>query len=222
MLIALTAAVCLAVPSDSRAAKFVLGAFAGANNGNLNGDSPPGGSYTTRSGVLAGAEFGIYLVDDVILSLQPMYLQQGSTVEYRNSLGQKLAPDVNLILDYIEIPLIVEFVKKSRIKPYAAGGFSLGFLTKADVQEEGQPAENIKGDLRSTNISIIFGAGVMFPVRKTFVSFEVRYLQGLTNIDFSPAIVEPEPFGTPSDERPLRLKTSSIEIIARIYFPLGN
>ena len=94
-------------------------------------------------------------------------------------------------LDYIEIPLLLKLlipIQGSSINPAIFAGPAVGINTnaKGKVESQGQSTEiDLKDDIKSTDVGLVVGAGIGFPVGKNELGFDLRYILGLTTIDDS-------------------------------------
>lgn len=197
------------------ATQFTVGAFGGASRTSLNGDAPPGGSYHSVNEPVSGLEGGISIRPDVMLLIAPGYLRRGTVLKFQDSQKQKTGPDVDLRLEYLEIPVAVRFTGTSNIKPYALGGFSLDVMMDAEIQVEGEPAEDITNDVEKVEVSLLFGAGALFPVGRFVLFTELRYVQGLQNLTV-PGVDQSDP------RVDVRLKNAGTQLLAGILLPIGT
>ena len=115
------------------------------------------------------------------LRLEPMYLQKGigkteldiqpGIVWYSNT-------------SYLEIPVFIKAEFGNNIKPYFIAGPSFGLLLDTEVTAE---MNNItfKGDSKSAtekfDVSIAFGGGINYPLKRFSIFLEGHYTYGLTN-----------------------------------------
>lgn len=114
--------------------------------------------------------FGEFMVSDKF-AVQPelLYSAQGVTLEFDGDKG-------DLKLDYILIPVMAKY--------YVADSFSLelgpqiGFLVSAEAKSGGE-SEDIKDTLKSTDVSLDFGAA--YNITKNFM-LGARYNLGLTRV----------------------------------------
>jgi hypothetical protein len=138
---------------------------------------------TEESGVnsksLIGFHVGFFsefmLSDKFAIQPELLYSAQGVKLEAAGG-------DGDIKLDYINIPLMAKY--------YVANSFSLefgpqiGFLVSAKA-ESGGVSEDIKDDVKSTDVSLGFGAGYYFADK---FMLGARYNLGLTRVqeDLSP------------------------------------
>jgi hypothetical protein len=169
---------CASVYSFSQA-QFAIGIKAGPNFANIDTDASAAQNYENRTGWHAGA---FLLVKGEKFGFQPeiIFSQQGSKFKYSTS-----SPSLKQNFSYVNIPLI--------FKLYTIGGINLqvgpqiGLLTSAEREDfaVGQMGgaitkEDIKNDLKKTDISLALGVGVDLPFGLTV---DGRYNWGLTDND---------------------------------------
>jgi hypothetical protein len=157
--------------------QFAIGIKAGPNFAKIDTDAGAAENYESRTGWHAGA---FLLVKGQKIGFQPevIFSQQGSKFKYSGS------PDLEANFSYVNIPLI--------FKLYTIGGINLqigpqiGLLTSAEKEDfsgtQGGPVtkEDIKNDLKKTDISLALGVGVDLPFGLTL---DGRYNWGLTDND---------------------------------------
>ncbi|MDI6050685.1 MAG: porin family protein [Bacteroidota bacterium] len=114
--------------------------------------------------------FGEFMISNKF-AIQPevLYSAQGTELEFEGISG-------DLKLDYITIPVMAKY--------YVADAFSLelgpqiGFLVSAKAKSGGE-SEDVKDELKSTDVSLNFGAG--YDITPNFM-IGVRYSLGLTRL----------------------------------------
>jgi hypothetical protein len=90
--------------------------------------------------------------------------------------------DVDLKLNYFEVPVLFKFMfGTSATKPFVFAGPEMGILLSSSVGSGGLSID--AGDLwKSTDLGLVFGGGVDFPVGKNTMSLDGRYEVGLSKI----------------------------------------
>ena len=207
---------------QSASAQVKLGLIGGANFSNfrvgvdqpiavpLPDNTSAQGSFNSRTAFAIGGVAEYSLSPMVSLSVQPMYSKQGSKFKFDGLVVNPLSTESTIKLTYIDIPVMlkVEF-GGSGAKPYVTSGFTLGFLTSAKSE-----SEDVKDELKGTNISWNIGGGVSLPVGGRTFFIEGRYMLGLSDIyDDSPQAV---PLSAVSE-----LKTKGFQVLAGVTFPMG-
>jgi hypothetical protein len=152
-----------------------FGVKAGLNVSSINNIDGDGVDSNSLIGFHVGF-LGEFMVSDKF-AIQPelLYSTQGVELEFEGEKG-------DLKLDYIIIPVMAKY--------YVADAFSLevgpqvGFLVSAKAKSGGE-SEDIKDDLKSTDVSLDFGAN--YDITKNFM-VGARYNLGLTRLqkDLSP------------------------------------
>ncbi len=158
-------------------AQWEVGGLIGLNVASIS--VPTGTSsedYSSRLGFGIGAVVDRILTDQIILHVEPMFLQKGATLE--NSVV-KLKYKVN----YLEIPIMVKYAFRinSVLAPYAMAGPSLGFLTGAKFEDEEGNSQNEKDNTSAFDFGVGLGGGVSIPHENLTFFAETRYVLGLAN-----------------------------------------
>jgi hypothetical protein len=146
-----------------------FGIKGGLNISSVSNVEVEGVSSSSLAGFHAGF-FGEFMISDKF-AIQPevLYSTQGVKLEFDGGKG-------DLKVDYIIIPVLVKY--------YVADAFSLefgpqiGFLVSAEAKAAGESMD-IKDEVKSTDISLDFGAGYNIT---TNLMLGVRYNLGLTRV----------------------------------------
>jgi opacity protein-like surface antigen len=160
-------------------AQWEVGGLIGLN---IAGISVPSGTssedYSSRVGFGIGAVVDRPLTEQIILHVEPMFLQKGGTVK---------DPEVTLKfkVNYIEIPIMVKyaFLINSSLVPYAMAGPNLGFLTGAKFENDAGDSQDEKDNTNTFDFGLGLGGGVSYPYGNLTFFAETRYVFGLTNIN---------------------------------------
>lgn len=154
----------------SQSAEF--GLKGGLNISTLNNNAV-GASWNSRLGVHAGGLVHIHLSPE--WAIQPEVLYSGQGAKYTINQGE----EHNLNLDYINIPLMVQYMFDNGFRLQT--GPQLGFLINVKDKLNGQQTNFFTSqDFKSTDVAWSFGLGYL-----TYSGFGVdgRYNLGLTNIN---------------------------------------
>ena len=191
-----------------------LGVQVGLVNNSLTGELPGDGSWQGRSGVGAGLVVDLDLAVDVAISLQPKFTPRYSSQVFEEN--GEIVRTVDYDLDYLGVPLLVRVTGDPLgVRGFVTAGLDLGILLDASVSEEGE-TRDITDDFNSTSFGALFGAGAMVPVGRQLLTFELRYVQGLSDI-VARDDVDPEPeFAAPS------VKYRGLEFLVGFLFTLGG
>jgi hypothetical protein len=151
-----------------------IGLKAGPNFAKINTDATAGENYKSRTGFHAGA-FALFKFTKVGIQPELIFSQQGSTMEFNNQ-------NYEANYSYFNIPVM--------LKLYLAAGLNLqlgpqfGFITKASQElptlAGGKTKEDVKDDLKGSDLSLGFGAGWDLPFGLTI---DGRYNLGLSKIN---------------------------------------
>ncbi len=185
-LLSLTFILTLFLPSLN--AQMQIGPKAGINIANTVADGAQFFNQDSDSKTgFTGGIFFMYQFSD-LFAIQPeaYYTMKGATLNINGF-------DFTFSVDYIEVPVLLKLiipVEGSNIRPSIFAGPSLGFNTTAKfkVEANGESEEtDIKDDIKSTDIGLVFGGGVGIMIGKNELGFDIRYILGLSTIDESPA-----------------------------------
>jgi len=162
-----------------------LGLKAGVNFANVTGDDADGTNSKTG---FAGGIFFMYQFSS-LFAIQPeaYYSMKGATDE--QALFGETA-ELTVSLDYFEVPILFKVlipIENSPIRPSIFVGPYVGFNTtaKAKLEYMGESEEEDVEDVNPTDIGLVFGAGIGFPVGQNEAGVDFRYNMGLTTIDNS-------------------------------------
>ncbi len=208
---------------QSASAQFKLGLIGGANFSNfrvgvdqpiavpLPDNTSAQGSFNSRTAFAIGGVAEYSLSPMISLSVQPMYSKQGSKFKFDGLVVNPLSTESTIKLNYIDIPVMLKVqFGSSSVKPYVTSGFTLGFLTSAK-----SASEDVKDDLKGTNISWNIGGGLSLPAGGRTFFIEGRYMLGLSDI-YDPGL-QAVPLSAVSE-----LKTKGFQVIAGVTFPMGS
>lgn len=158
-------------------AKFAVGIKAGPNFAKIDTDASAGENYKNRTGWNAGA---FVLIRGERIGFQPeiLFSQQGSKFKTPTS-----STEFERDFKYVNIPLIFKLYTIAGINLQV--GPQIGFLTSAREEfsaVQGGPVtkQDIKNDLKSTDMSLALGIGWDLPLG---LSIDGRYNLGLSDVD---------------------------------------
>ncbi len=186
-----------------------------ATTNKFTGELPEEGSWVSGFGPGVGLVAEVDLLSDVALSLQPTFLSRNSRREFNRF--NTVVDYVDYELDYLTLPLIVRVAGTSQgTRGFVTGGLELGILLDATATGTQTGTQDIKDNLNSTTLGALFGAGVMVPVSRNFLIFEVRYFQGLEDIVNRDGKESDADFTSPS------VKYRGLGLIVGFLFGLGD
>ena len=159
----------------------------------------PLGSFSIGSGIEYGINDNFSFGSDITLSLKKFQFKEG----FFNR-TEELTFNENQW--WIDIPFYLKFnLPDVKFKPYVFGGFDVGLLfytsannpealwvrktntTEPDLKRFKDVNLQINEQRRFFNYGILYGAGIKHKIGINYLSFEVRYLYGLTNLSVTKA-----------------------------------
>lgn len=127
--------------------------------------------------MLLGFAFGGFLTynfsPSVALQPEVLYTMKGFKVSVQGV-------DVDMKINYIEVPVLFKFMfGTSTTKPSLFAGPAVGFLVSSSVSAAGFSVD--ADELwKSTDLGLVFGGGVDFPVGQGTMTFDGRYTLGMS------------------------------------------
>lgn len=185
-----------------------LGVFGGLNMSKLSGDVPAKGKYKTSTGLNFGANLDIKLSDNMLLSLQPSYSQEGTKISYTLPDSPDPIDSISVSLNYFSLPVLLKITTVNE-RFYALAGVETGFLLNSS-QTIDDVEQDINANVKEINLAMHFGVGLRIPIGFPRLFVELRYSQGLLNLTDDPIVQNTIP----------RVKTSGMKILVGIEIPL--
>ena len=171
--------------SDSNTNKFSLGIIGGLNFADMyfpNSQGLDDQEITTLLGFGAGAVLDIRLSENILVRIEPMYLQKGGKIEEGTDPVNQ--PEGQIKSSYIEVPLLIQYTFGNRIKPYLIAGPTVGYNLTSEIEFD-LTGLKFTGDLKEVtetfDLGLTFGGGVQVPVGFGTIFLEGRYSYGLLN-----------------------------------------
>ena len=193
-------------------AQFSIGVNAGVTRMKFSGDPVQGlGYFVPDPGFSSALRLDYRISDAVALSLQPGFSQMRSSYFVMNDSATQAIDSTNLRLNSFSLPLhVIAWSENGRFFVLAGMQFdyTLSFKSETLVSPHSTGYE-----VRDYNIYAQFGAGFMIPLGKPYLSFEIRYSQGL--LDLTDPLVHQDSFLP-------RTKLTNIGFIVGLQFPLGK
>lgn len=189
-----------------------IGATGGLMSSSLSGDAPQDASYSSKTGFSGGLVADFTLTEDIVLSIQPRYLQKGSTIAY--DVGEyELRDSLTATFDYISLPVMVKINSLNK-RIYFSTGLDFGYLMNSSVENitDGS-TKDVKNLIKSYDISATFSFGVNIPVGSPIISLELRYMQSILNLSDISSTESGTTF-------PYRFRTSGFQFLTSILFPI--
>ena len=156
----------------------------GINNAKLNGDQPKNGQYKGAIGFSGALYLDVQLSKLITLSFQPTYLSEGTRVFYSLPFEKEPVNSLKVSLNYFSVPILVKISSLNQ-RWYAIGGLEPALLLDGSITDNYDNEETLE-ELAEWNLSVIFGAGVRFPLKFGWIVVELRYAQGLVNLTDEP------------------------------------
>jgi hypothetical protein len=150
----------------------------GLNLATLGGDDADTyGSLSNRTGISAG---GFVVLNLAVINIRPeiLYTMKGVKAELNTV-------ETTMKLDYLEIPVLLEYnlPLPGPVSPCIFAGPAFAFKLSAKA-ETGSQEVDMDSLVKSTDLGLVIGAGVTL---NDMITFDVRYVLGLSSIDDSPA-----------------------------------
>jgi len=208
--------VLLISPVPSAEAQVRIGAYGGISSSGLSGDAPDDSEYRRRIGPVFGALIEVPLTDQVLISVQPAWVQRGTKIAVDVDGEKERQDSLSLDLSYASIPVLMK-IETAGGKLFVNSGLDAGFLLDATLSEIDGDGEKDASDLvKEFDLAVNFGVGGQFPIGLPRLTIEARYSQSLTNIsDVSVDVGAAELIAT-------RFRSSGFQFLAGIWIPLGG
>ncbi len=158
---------CISLTSQ---AQVQFGFKGGANLSSVTGSDA--GSLSSTINGYVGALVNIPVKNKFSLQAEAVYSMGG--VKYGG--GEVLGGSISTA--YVNVPLLVHFNSNGFI---IQSGPQMGLLMSASKKADKAGTTDVKDQLKSTNLSWVFGAGYTMPGSN--VGFNVRYNLGLSNVN---------------------------------------
>jgi hypothetical protein len=195
-------------------AQIEIGLIGGLNRSGLSGDKPNNSTYTTLTGFGLGTLFEMKLTRDVRFGFQPMYLQRGTKIAYNIPDVRDPKDSLNFKINYVTIPFMFKVYADNQ-KTYLISGFDIGIPLSASIEQlDGSDKQDVLDRLKSVDVVVSIGFGVRIPVNQFNWAIELRYLQGIMNLnDTTDAETAPLDFA---------IRSTGIQLFTSISLPLGK
>ena len=198
--LALVLVAAMFTPTET-SAQTIIGAKAGINIANVTfSGEGVSASADSKTGFVGGAfaQFGIG--SPFFIQPEVLYSQKGTKED-----------DVSLAADYLEIPVLFGAafpLSNSALKPMVFAGPAVGFVLSCD--EDGF---DCKDEIKSTDFSLVFGAGLEYALSRVVLFFDGRYNLGLTNVSEIEEVI---------GEFDISAKNRTWQFMAGVGFPVGG
>jgi len=200
------------VGSSTLVAQISIGAVVGLSRSSISGDKPANVSYSTRTGLVAGAVVEVPVSKSVRLVFQPGFVQRGAKVGVAVPNQTERVDSGAVELDYISMPVLIKILANNGWL-YVTSGIDVGYLSSATLVE-GTTETDVSASLKSYDIAVMFGVGGLIPIGRPSLSLEARYNQSLTSLN--------ENVTFPNTSLLARFRSSGFQFLAGILLPLGG
>ena len=167
----LVAAIAALSVTTSNAQGISIGAKAGLNLANVNGNDAEGAEGRTSFHI--GGVVNLEISELFAIQPEVIYSAQGFTETINIPLGGTL--EVTNKLDYLNIPILADITVVEGLSIQAGPQFGINITSEADIAGETQKLE----DVETADVSAAIGAQLELPVG---LFFQARYVTGLTEI----------------------------------------
>jgi len=198
-------------------AQFSLGVNAGVTRMKFSGDPAAGfGQFVPDPGLSAALRVDYRISDVLAISLQPGFSSMRSRYQVMNDSGTAVIDSTQLTLNTFSLPLhAVVWSENGRF--FALAGlqldYALSFEGKTFVTPYSLSTSSSAYDVRKYNLYVQFGAGFIVPLGKPYLSFELRYSQGV--LDLTDELVH-------TDSYLPRTKLTNVSFVVGLQVPLGS
>ena len=145
----------------------------GVNFATITGPVDSGVSKSMRLGGVFGAGVSAVVNSKITFDPEVLFSMEGLKVKAGSD-------EAKTSLDFVRIPLLFRInTGVGQRTGYLIVGPAIGLVARAKNKLKGGTSEDIKSELKSADLAVVFGAGVQ--ANKLF--FEGRYTAGLTNLN---------------------------------------
>jgi hypothetical protein len=197
-------------------AQFSLGVNTGFIRTKLSGDPTKWfGKFYPEPGFSAGARLDYRFSDAVALSIQPGLNSLNSRYKIMNDSGTAAIDSSRIQMTSLSLPLhVVVWSENGRF--FALAGMQLDYIYRFKTESLLSPNSTptlSKYDVKDFQLYMQFGAGFIVPLGTPYLTFELRYSQGIYNL--GKEIVQEDSFLE-------RTKLTNISFVVGLQVPLGD
>lgn len=198
-------------------AQLSVGVNAGVTRMKFSGDATSGyGHFQPGPGFSAAFRTDYRFSDAVAISFQPGYSTLRSSYQVMNDSGTAVVDSTQMTLQSFSLPLhAVIWSENGRFFVLAGMQFdyTLDFKSEVLISPLSSSSPSSVYNMRDYNLYMQFGAGFIIPLGKPYLSFELRYSQGL--LDLTTPLVQTDTFLQ-------RTKLTNISFVVGLQLPLGS
>lgn len=197
------------------ASQWIVGAQAGLPAFTVAGSAPEGAGYGRQTRIMASGVLGYRIGSSLVLRLEPGFIQKGAGVAYDVDGIEEPVDSLSLNLDYVSVPIVAQVFTPGG-RGFVTFGFDYSTLSSATLSTVGgDREEDVKDLLRSSDVSMLFGAGGLVRRGQPEVALELRYAQSLGK-------VLEQGSGGPAAGLPDGLRSSGFQFTAGVSWRLGG
>ncbi len=162
-------------------AQLSLGIHTAINRTNFSGDPPSSAYFEPRMGYHVGIRTDYRFLQSVSVSLQPSFAQAAIKYVVADSLDERDSMMINMTAISLPVQAVI-WSENGRF--FVTGGFKIGYNHKF-IAEHNSTEIDLISEIKKFNLSAQFGAGFFINIGRPYLVFELRYTQGLVDINES-------------------------------------
>jgi len=195
-------------------AQFSIGVNAGVTRMKFSGDAVSSlGYFEPDPGFSSALRVDYRISDAIALSLQPGYNLLRSRYLVMNDSATRAVDSTNLSLHSFSIPLqVIVWSESGRFFILAGMQFDYNLSLKGEPLISSFATGDVY-EIKDYSLYAQFGAGFIVPLGKPYLSFELRYSQGI--LDLTEPLIHQDSFLP-------RTKLTNISFIVGLQWPLGK
>jgi Outer membrane protein beta-barrel domain len=172
----------LSIPSGLSHAQFFIGVSGGSNSSSFVGDNSDKQSYQSIRSITAALILEYQFADDISISLQPGYVQNGTVVSYESQETESGVEDsLSVLMNSLSLPLLVRVSVNDKWFIDSGPVFWQSSDVTTKVIETGEELD-FGADYNAWDAGLIFGVGRFFHLKKFKPFVEFRVVWGITNL----------------------------------------
>ncbi len=155
-----------------------VGVKVGLSDANQYFSPDPGFSTYQKIGLYLGVPVQVHFSEMIAVQLEPSFIQKGMYYSYfRTNLGR-------VTMNYLELPVFLKLIVGKKFKFNVVAGPSaavaIGGSSTSPLGIKG--LLNYKNDYDRYDFGVNAGAGIQFPIKNKFMTIDIRYGYGLSDI----------------------------------------
>ena len=199
-------------------AQIRLGAIGGLNFSTMKAAYDE--EVTGRTVMGIGGVFSIGIYKNLLLKIEPMYLQK-----YSGLGATATQPAIDTELTFFECPILLKVSTGKTVRPYIIAGPSFGYLLRSELKTNAAGIEataDLEDILKHLDVGISAGAGIDIPLGPISLFLESRYTWELINLNKGGEVeftLGPLVFPIEIDESD-ELESRGLQVMAGVLIPL--